>query len=446
MKRNIGSRMMIITAIMMLMAFCLSPAVAYESSKTMAMAETGHTPNLQVLATKYEPYPVEPGEYFDVWLKIGNEGNSDIDDFTFELTHEYPFSLDAGETAKRHFGKIPSHSIMLVHYKVRVSEDAVEGANALNYRYRYVQSDLKWIEAQESIKVQTREAVLNIISVESEPDTIPPGKEANVTITLKNHAGSVIRDVLFKLDLSMSTVAQNPSSLTPTSAVIDYYYNAIPLVPVDSSTEKRIGHIKGGEEKKVTYHLKAFPDAESRVYKVPIRATYQDEVGRNYTKDDVVGITIGDVPELDIKVDDNNIYRAGMTGDATIRVVNRGVTDVKFFNIKLKESDSYDIISSDSVYVGDVDSDDYETVDFRLYVKGLEDDILKLPLEVQYRDSNNKPYSRELTLEMKAYSQNKREAGNGSSLSIVVLVLVLLGGAWLAYRRWEKKKRKKSQK
>jgi len=51
-----------------------------------------------------------------------------------------------------------------------------------------VQSNLKWIAGQEDILVQTREAVLNVISVSSDPEMIPPGKDAVIRIKVKNLA------------------------------------------------------------------------------------------------------------------------------------------------------------------------------------------------------------------------------------------------------------------
>ncbi|MCX8147515.1 MAG: hypothetical protein N3D84_03545, partial [Candidatus Woesearchaeota archaeon] len=165
-----------VCSIIAMMGFC-----AYEKEVSIALPDPHYTPNVQVLMLKYEPFPVNPGEYFDVWLKIGNEESSDIESLTIELMPQFPFSLDASENATRYFGKIYANSIVLVHYKVRVSEDAVEGINRLKFRYRYVQSDLKWIEDSVDIMIQTREAVLAIISVNSEPESIAPGGEGKVT-------------------------------------------------------------------------------------------------------------------------------------------------------------------------------------------------------------------------------------------------------------------------
>ncbi|MBD3314078.1 hypothetical protein GF345_06555 [Candidatus Woesearchaeota archaeon] len=409
-------------------------AAAYQSSTTLAMNEDNGVPNLQPVMLRYEPFPVNPGEYMDVWIKFQNEESGTIDDLTIEFVPEYPFSLDASDTATRHFGEIGPHSSVLVKYRVRVDEDAVEGERYFRYRYRYVQSDMKWEEAIEKITVQTREAVLNIDSVDTEPDSIVPGQEAKVSLKIRNSATSVIRDIGFYLDLTMSSVASS------TATSLDTYYNAIPLAPVSSSTEKRITHLKPGEEATLEYDLIAFPEAESGIYKVPVIIKYMDELGKNYTKYDIIGLSISDDPDIYLVVEQNNIYSEGAAADVSIKIVNKGVTNVKFMDMTLRESDDYDVVSPANVYVGDVDSDDYETAEFSIYVKDLEDNKLKLPVRIDYKDANNKDYARDLVLEITAYGPDKRGEQGTSKLGIVIVLLVLMVAGWFIYRRWEKKK------
>ena len=55
---------------------------------------------LHIASIKYEPYPAEPGKYFDLWIKIQNSG-IDKADVKFKLIPKFPFSLDANEIAER---------------------------------------------------------------------------------------------------------------------------------------------------------------------------------------------------------------------------------------------------------------------------------------------------------------------------------------------------------
>jgi LPXTG-motif cell wall-anchored protein len=82
---------------------------------------------IQVSSLRYEPYPANPGEYVDVWIKA-TLGNS-VKYAKFELLDSFPFSLDSNEDAIREYEDFSGDVVM--HYKVRVSQDAVEGTNAL---------------------------------------------------------------------------------------------------------------------------------------------------------------------------------------------------------------------------------------------------------------------------------------------------------------------------
>lgn len=90
--------------------------------------------SIQVEMLKYEPYATNPGEYFTLWFLV-YKGGSGKEDVSFELVESYPFSLDSNEDAFRAFSGVPGESILL-EYKVRVDEDAVEGDNQITLKYK----------------------------------------------------------------------------------------------------------------------------------------------------------------------------------------------------------------------------------------------------------------------------------------------------------------------
>jgi hypothetical protein len=56
---------------------------------------------MQLTSLKYEPYPVNPGEYFDLWVSAQYVGNTGSAGITFTLNPSYPFSLDPNEKIGR---------------------------------------------------------------------------------------------------------------------------------------------------------------------------------------------------------------------------------------------------------------------------------------------------------------------------------------------------------
>jgi hypothetical protein len=85
---------------------------------------------IQVTSLKYEPYPANPGEYVDVWIKanIGSSSNYG----KFEVLNTFPFSVDSSENPIREYDDFSGDVVM--HYKVRVDKDAVEGTNQLKIK------------------------------------------------------------------------------------------------------------------------------------------------------------------------------------------------------------------------------------------------------------------------------------------------------------------------
>jgi hypothetical protein len=85
---------------------------------------------IQVSSLKYEPYPANPGEYVDVWIKA-NIGTS-VNYAKFEVLDSFPFSVDSSENPIREYNDFSGD--VVIHYKVRVNKDAVEGANQLKIK------------------------------------------------------------------------------------------------------------------------------------------------------------------------------------------------------------------------------------------------------------------------------------------------------------------------
>jgi hypothetical protein len=84
--------------------------------------------DVEVSSIKYEPYPANPGEYFDLWVKVyvGSSKYAKV-----EFVENYPFSLDNDDDLIQEFD---SSGDYLLHYTIRVDEDAVEGINELELK------------------------------------------------------------------------------------------------------------------------------------------------------------------------------------------------------------------------------------------------------------------------------------------------------------------------
>ena len=428
----------IISLILMILMFTtLVQGVTYNS-----------IPEVELTIINQDPDPVSPGDYVDIRFKINVVSEATAKDFVVELLPTYPFSLDPNEIALRDLGDLTTtgngdYSIR-TKYKVRVDEDAIEGENQIKLRYKLGTSP--WITESFDINIQSVDATISIESVKTSPEIISPGENAQVVLIVKNIADSLMKDVTIKLDLTYASYIDQVTTTTLSDSLSKF--DSIPFAPLGSATEKKVKTIKSGEEVSFTYDLVAYPEAESKVYKVPIEITYYDELETAYTKYDIIGLVVGSTPDISVVVDDTDLVVGKKKGDVSIRFVNKGLSDIKFLNIKLDETIDYEILSSKEVYLGNVDSDDYEIAEYTLYMnknvdsKFAGDIDLTLPLLIEYKDANNNAYSKEIDLPLKIYNSNKISDSKKSSPINVVTIIIVLVVLWFVIKRFKKSKKK----
>ncbi len=89
---------------------------------------------IAITQLKYSPYPASPGEYLDLWIQAEYLGVGYAPNATFVLNPKYPFSLDSGENAMYSFNNLAATPVLL-HYKIRVDQNAVQGDNQLELDY-----------------------------------------------------------------------------------------------------------------------------------------------------------------------------------------------------------------------------------------------------------------------------------------------------------------------
>jgi len=370
------------------------------------------------------PDPAEPGKYVEVRWKVENFGGTAVKDLRVELIPAFPFSLEPGDSPIRKVGTIWGNQMgdegMMVYYKLRIDKNAIEGKNAIMLRYSN-DKGVTWTRLEPfNIRIQTHDAILSVLSVVSVPSQIVPGKDARLKIKLQNLADSPIKNIKVKLDLA-----------------------GIPFVPVGITNEKEIIKLNSKEKYLLNFNLTAESGAESNIYKVPVLIGYSDQLGTKYTKNNTIGLIIGEEPKLSVVIDSSEVYTKGDTGDVVIKFVNKGLTDLKFLDVKLGECSDYKLISVDNVYVGNIDSDDYETVDFKLHIQTSKLKV-SLPLLLEYRDANNNEYKEEISLTLDLYSKSEakklglKKGSKGIGIFIVITIVII---GLFVYRRWKKRKR-----
>lgn len=176
-------------AFLMVLVFCagLVSAAAYEEDVKSSTVGSSVSSQLLVKKLRYEPYPVNPGEYVHMWIKAENIGKELAKNTIFELLPSFPFSVDSAAEAVQELGQLGGVPVVL-EYKIRVDKNAVEGANELKFRYKADKDTESWIYQTFQIQIANAQTDFDIVVQEYS------GEDISIAIANigKNVANSVI--------------------------------------------------------------------------------------------------------------------------------------------------------------------------------------------------------------------------------------------------------------
>ena len=408
-----------------ILGFCILLLLTFNANAAQSEQKPSPIFDIAVYIINQNPDPVEPGRYVDLRFKFDNNGSGVARNVQVELLPQYPFSLEPGAGNVKNVGTIQSRQKgdngVIVKYRLKVDENAVEGKNQIKIRYKM--DDYGWIQPEEfDVNVQTHDAILSVDFVSSGKQWLEPGTSDNLKVKVSNRADSLLEDIQ-----------------------VDLLIGKLPFVPINSTNEKSIHKIDSKDSYEFNFKLMANPDAKAGVYQLPISISYSDELGKKYLKNGTIGIIIGAKPDLSVTLDQSGVYEKGMSGEIIIKAVNKGVTNVKFSNMKLSQSEDYKILSSDEVYLGNIDSDDFQTAGFKIYIESGNKKEVELPIRLEYKDANNNDYKEDIRIKLNIYSASdaKRfglKKGNGFIGIIIVMVIVASGLFY--YIKYKNKKKK----
>ncbi|MCK4670444.1 MAG: COG1361 S-layer family protein [Nanoarchaeota archaeon] len=417
--------------IAILLLFVLIPSVSgaiiiSEGQKSIGLKD------LKITFLNQDPDPVEPGEQLKVKFRAENMGSYRIEDIEFEIILDYPFELLSIEKAKINIGTLDASQrgkdSAIFDWKLRVDPDAIEGRNEFELRYT-VEGRAAAIKFEPfMVNVRTRDIILSVGDIKMTPEKAVPGQEIDIEFPVVNLADSDVDDVRVVLDLE-----------------------GFPFATVGSTNEQVLKMLKRRESAVAKFTLVADTEAALKTHNIPIAIRFKDKFDEDHELTGKFGIPVYEEPDYrltiaDVEVGKGEVFLPDTKGQVVIAFSNTGRGDINALNIKLLPSDDYTIITKDELYVGDLESDDYETAEFDIFVRKVIGDI-PLDVELTYKDSENTKFEEQVQLVLKVY--NKREAAKlglipkkGPAGSIIVLLIIIGAGYWY-YKRQKKQKKKK---
>ncbi|MBR9703992.1 hypothetical protein GOV12_01165 [Candidatus Pacearchaeota archaeon] len=262
-----------------------------------------------------------------------------------------------------------------------------------------------------------------IQSVITHPEEISPGETARISLIVKNNGEEDIEDFSAILDLT-----------------------DVPIAPYDSGIDFSIDEIREGKIREVFFNIIALNSAKSGIYKVPIKMSYTEDEEK-IERNSLISVMIFSLPEIEVSIEEG-LFIKGQENEISLKIINKGLSDSKFLEIELESSSFYTILTPPNSYIGDVDSDDFQNVEYKILFKENIPSRINLPVIVKYKDVTNKEYTEINDLDLKIYSTKDAiklgliKTNNYSSIVIIIIVVIILIIIWRVISKRRKKKKK----
>lgn len=283
-------------------------------------------------------------------------------------------------------------------------------------------------------------SALTIKSVSSNPEEAQPGEVVIVSIEIENTNNYDVENIKMQLILTPQNV-ETGNPLSPTTTMGE----DLPFAPYQSGSEKFLDRLKKDDEENIKFKLIVLPQTISGIYKVPVEITYEGN-GVSQTKNELISIAVNSKPNLKISVDEKVVLISRQKNIIPLKIVNSGLADAKFLYVKMGDYSGIQIFSEKEQYIGDISSDDFDSIEYEVYIKPNAANEIIIPITLNYKDSTNKEYSIDTKVVLKTYSlEEARKLGLVTKPSytyyIIASVVVVFYIVYRIIKRQRKKKK-----
>lgn len=255
--------------------------------------------------------------------------------------------------------------------------------------------------------------VLNSVS----SDNLSPGSDGIIRIEIEN----TLQDRADDISLTL-------------------FFQGLPFIPLGGSSEG-IDELGEGDEEEFVFRIRASHDIDPGDYQIPYELSFK--VGdERQTRKGSIGLSVRAQPVLSYSVDGEKPV-VGQKGTITLKIVNKGFSDARFVSVSIVPS-GFTLLSERELYIGTVDSDDFETAAFDVIFTS---EKPKLSGTVSYTDFSNVQQTESISLPFKAYTRERAlelgiiEKNNWPIYVGIVVVLAVLWFIWRAIRRRQRMKK-----
>ena len=265
-------------------------------------------------------------------------------------------------------------------------------------------------------------SAVSITDVSSFPEQVSPGEIVDITIEIENIFEDEVTNLNVKLNLEN-----------------------VPFAPYQSSSEKFLDKLRDGDEETFKFKLITLPETKSGIYKIPVTINYTDNNDALQGKTELISVIVNSDSELKVSSRDSNVLIKGRENTLSIKIVNSGLSDVKFVYASVPDISGIKFISEKEQYIGDIDSDDFDSISYNVYISESASSNVNLPVTLRFRDATNKEFTETQVINLRTYSlKEAQKLGIVKKPSYAIYIIIgSLIPVYIIYRTIKKKRKKK---
>ena len=371
-------------------------------------------PALSASLSQQIPYPAQPGEEVTLLLKTTNHGDEPAENIIWYLNVQEPFELKETKESTQTLPELRCGETANTEYCLTVDPDTRSGEYTLDLNITYSgEFDRRTLTTKSKVELTIR--VMgnpDLVLLDADIPKVYPKSEFVANFSIKNVGTGPAKNV--------KVYFKNQTSILPKMSI---YY-------IDTVAPGETVRIESG----------FFVDTTTpSQHPLPIAIHYENEThGAAPVQEYSVLVPVSSGNTLFIYLDSQDKLTEGAVGDITIGIANRGLARVKHVVLTitqastpsaLADGDRFKLIDTDTRYIGDIESDDYDTVDFKILPES--SDCRNVTVDVSYADDYGNTYSVATELPIKVYTSGEMKAiapagGGYTGMIIVALVLLLV--------------------
>lgn len=375
----------------------------------VSFASTTATPSLSISVSNISR-TITPGASFAVEIKVQNNGQGTATDVFVEPDIRKPFAIKTGTEEAIDLGSIGLGQIGTAKVHIQVLPGTPSDVYDLDFAVRY-KSGTKDFALIRKVSVNVEASpVLEI--TEAEYGTINPGDHAPLSLTIRNIGSGQARNI-------RAIYANATGAILPAGSAVAY-----------------ISTLSPGKSETADIPLSIAGDAEAGAYSVGIQVSYEDEDGiLQPTLSRIIGLRIDSDIELKAYYDSGRVVQ-NMPSNVVVSIANIGPNTAQYLEVVPVSAPSLKVTPG-SIYIGNLESDDFDTAEFEVVSEnaGAQDLVLTL----MYKDQFNQEHEITRTVGITTLTPKQAAAYEQRSYAPLFLLLVLAGAGIWYWRRRKKK-------